>query len=146
MKIICQDEKDDLCFAQTLLESCGVILPYGQLTEIYDSTGFRYHLPSFCVCDPVNCNEEFDKSSDIVTENSMNQTLDKIKIRLSDGKDILMEARKVSDIKKYIRLHEKIEIKRRIVVLWRGKVLEDSTKLDSLNLPKGAVLQVMLPS
>ena len=147
MKLICQDESHDLNFAQSILESCGIILPYGQLTEIYDSKGFRYLLPPYCVCDPINIDDNVDQlmhESEII----VNESKDKIKIRLSDGKDILMDFHKsirVSDIKANIRNQEQIDTKCRMVVLWCGKVLDDSTKLENLNLPKGSVLQVMIP-
>lgn len=144
--MICQDESRDLILAQSILESCGVILPYGQLTEIYDSKGFRYHLPPYCVCDPINLN---DKADNVSSEASNSESSDKqLKIRLSDGKDILMDfdsIKSVSDIKSHIRKQENIDPKRRMVVLWCGKVLEDTRDLRALSLPKGAVLQVMVP-
>ena len=147
LKFICQDESRDLIFAQSILESCGIILPYGQLTEIYDSKGFRYHLPPYCVCDPININDKKDDQS--LSEANSRESLDKqIKIRLSDGKDIFVNSennKSVSDIKCYIRNQEKLDPNRRMVVLWCGKVLDDSTNLKTLNLPKGAVLQVMVP-
>lgn len=148
MKLICNVESHNLNFANSILESCGIILPYGQLTEIYDSKGFRYNLPPYCVCYPININENVNEPTSGGNENVTNELSDKIKIRLSDGKDILINfnaARKISDIKSHIRNQEQIDPKRRMVVLWCGKVLEDSTKLGSLNLPKGAVLQVMVP-
>lgn len=145
MKLICSGESRDLDFAQRILESCGIILPYGQLTEIYDSKGFRYNLPPYCVCCPINIDENVNE---LACKDNNNELSDKIKIRLSDGKDILIDfskTLKISEIKSFIRNQESIDLKRRMVVLWCGKVLDDSTKLGSLNLPKGAVLQVMVP-
>lgn len=137
---------EDLELAIGILDGCGIILPYGQLTEIYDSKGFRYNLPPYCVCDPVFLDKNELKSSQ-KSFNSESET-DKVKIRLSDGKDFTINfenQKNVSDVKIYIREQENIDSKRRIVVLWRGKVLDDCTTLQSLNLPKGAVLQVMVP-
>lgn len=145
MKLICHDDSEDLELANGILDSCGVILPYGQLTEIYDSKGFRYNLPPYCVCDPVFLDayeKQSQKSCTIDGETGM------VKIRLSDGKDFMISLEdqgSVSGIKDYIREKENIDSKRRMVVLWRGKVLDDCTMLQSLNLPRGAVLQVMVP-
>ena len=145
MKLICQDDSDDLELPCSILDGCGVILPYGQLTEIYDSKGFRYNLPPYCVCDPV-FSDKFDLKA-FKSGNSKSE-LGKVKIRLSDGKDFtidLEDQESVSDIKTFIRKQENIDSKRRMVVLWRGKILDDCIALQSLNLPKGAVLQVMVP-
>lgn len=122
-----------------------MILPYGQLTEIYDSKGFRYHLPPYCVCAPVLEKEKRIRRDE--ADLGM-YTLETIKIRLSNGKDFvtnLKEHEYVSDIKQFIRDQENIDLKHRMVVLWCGKVLDDALQLTSLNLPKGAVLQVMIP-
>ena len=139
--------------AGSILDSCGIILPCGLLTEIYDEKGFRYHLPPYCVCDPVSTSENGDTcklDSEFKSKNLIfNEKMDNIKIRLSNGKDLLMsveDQQKVSDIKKYIRAKESVNSKQRMVMLWCGKVLDDGVRIGSLNLPKGAVLQVMLPS
>jgi hypothetical protein len=55
LKVVCAEEtKLELETARCILESAGVILPAGLLTEIYDETGFRYQLPAICICDPVS--------------------------------------------------------------------------------------------
>lgn len=75
----------------------------------------------------------------------MSQT---IKIRLSDGTDVELDvknATQISDIKAQIRDKKNIDISRRMVVLWCGRVLEDELNYRSLSLPPGAVLQVMVP-
>lgn len=131
--------------ARSILDSCGIILPLGQLTEIYDSKGLRYNLPPYCVCDPVLSIKMDDNTrmpNDVEGESNL------VKIRMSDGKDFTInigEQKNVSDIKSYIRNQENIDLKRRMVVLWCGKILDDSLMLQSLNLPNGAVLQVMVP-
>jgi hypothetical protein len=143
--MICQDDSDDLEFASSILDGCGVILPYGQLTEIYDSKGFRYNLPPYCVCDPV-FSHKFEMKSCI--QHISESEIDRVKIRLSDGKDLsisIADQESVLDLKGYIRKQENIDSKRRMVVLWRGKILDDCIQLQSLNLPKGAILQVMVP-
>lgn len=145
LKLICQDDSDDLGLARSILDGCGVILPYGQLTEIYDIQGFRYNLPPYCVCDPENFDKVEMKSC---KKHNSESDADKVKIRLSDGKDLCVDIEdqeNVSDLKSYIRKQENIDSKRRMVVLWRGKVLDDCIALQSLNLPKGAILQVMVP-
>lgn len=133
------------------MDSCGIILPCGLLTEIYDEKGFRYHLPPYCVCDPVsNSGDTCDLVSEFKSKSLIfNEKVDKIKIRLSNGKDLLIsfeDQQKVSDIKKYIRAKESVNSKQRMVMLWCGKVLDDGVRIGALNLPKGAVLQVMLPA
>lgn len=129
-----------------ILESCGVIIPYGQLTEIYDETGFRYNLPPYCVCDPVDLLENI--SEDAVDPEDIKGNLSKvIKLRLSNGKDLKINGNQistVSEIKKYVTESEDLE-DRRIVIIWRGQVLTDEMKLTSLNLPKDAILQAMIP-
>ena len=142
--MICQENFDDLELAQSILEGCGVILPVGLLTEIYDETGFRYKLPPYCVCNPVLS----DNIDSIVHSKPLESTLSTVKIRLSDGKDLTLDLegeQLVSDLKNALTRHENLCSKQRIVVLWCGRLLDDNIQLSSLNLPKNAILQVMLP-
>ena len=54
LRIVCEGKTEmELETTQCILESAGVILPTGLLTEIYDETGFRYQLPAICICDPI---------------------------------------------------------------------------------------------
>ena len=117
------------------------------MTEIYDSKGFRYNLPLYCVCDPVISESmSFDASETI--ESSAAHNKEQVKIRLSDGKDVILDIKgfqKIEDLKMMLRSKEMIDLKRRMVVIWCGKVLGDEVNIDSLNLPKGAILQVLIP-
>ena len=145
LRLICQDDSDNLELVRSILDGCGVVLPCGQLTEIYDSYGFRYILPPYCICDPV-----FSEKVELKTARISNSDCgaDRVKIRLSYGKDLNIDIKsqeKVSDLKSYIRMHENIDLKRRMVVLWHGKLLDDCIALQALNLPRDAVLQVMVP-
>lgn len=55
LRSVCVDFGDaDIAMCRQLLQACDVVLPLGLLTEIYDARGFRYVLPPYCVCDPVN--------------------------------------------------------------------------------------------
>lgn len=144
--MICEDCFEDLELARSILESCDVILPYGNLTEIYDSKGFRYNLPPYCACDPVSAS--YEESEKIGSSVSGGSKLQKIKVRLSDGTDIVLNVKgavQISEIKAQIRDKQNIADSRRMVVLWCGRVLEDEVNFGSLNLPQGAVLQVMVP-
>lgn len=142
--MVCQESFDDIEFARSLFESCGIILPYGILTEIYDEMGFRYKLPPYCICDPI-----FLENDELSSNKESSQVKPStVKIRLSDGKDIVLDLHGeelVSDIKRILRKQENLCSKQRIVVLWCGKLLDDEVCLSSLNLPKNSVLQVMLP-
>ena len=144
LKLVCEEIFEDLELARSILDSCGVILPCGLLTEIYDSKGLRYNLPPYCICNPIiSDNQDLPMST-----SGSNQKIDKLKIRLSDGKDIILDLdtkQKISDIKNIIRFQENLDLNKRMVVLWCGRVLDEETKVEMLNLPKGAVLQVMLP-
>ena len=131
--------------SRTILESCGVILPYGQLTEIYDEKGFRYNLPPYCVCGPVDLLE--NSADEVYPKSFKGKYSNTIKLRLSNGKDLKIDRNQictVSEIKKYISESENYE-GRRIVMIWRGKILADEMKLEALDLPRDAILQAMIP-
>lgn len=107
--------------------------------------GFRYNLPPYCVCDPISTENLETRATKYSSNNFESQ---KVKIRMSDGEDVVLDIKNtgtVIDIKSQLREKQNIEAGRRMVVLWCGRVLEDDISLGSLNLPIGAVLQVMVP-
>ena len=83
--------------AKAILSCAGITLPVGTLTEAYDERGYRYTVPPYCLCDPLNGLMTTPSTDAIATEESYdyynlpiseNEPLTQLKIRLSTGEDI----------------------------------------------------------
>lgn len=112
LKAAIEAGKDNIEMARVILDCAGVIMPTGLLTEIYDETGFKYELPLYVLCDPVNIRNDLDTNhsisatasyltqrrsqsrsmstfgaSDKTTDHKLSKSLT---IRLNSGKDIFI--------------------------------------------------------
>lgn len=136
--MVCTELRDDLDMARAVLASAGVILPAGHLNEIYDQSGFRYCLPAFCVCEPSNM------ESAALGGESLHGNSSKIKVRLSTGKDMIVELAgdaRVSTLKEQI-LGENEGFDATIV--WLGRKCNDDESICALGIPDGGIIQAML--
>lgn len=86
----------DIETARAILACAGVTTPLGFLTEAYDHKGFRYSVPAFCLCDPVDGLASPLKNSsggiEKVGLRSLDHNLPKhpLSVRLSMGTDITL--------------------------------------------------------
>jgi hypothetical protein len=143
--MVCVEAFSDIVLCRSLLEGCGVILPAGSLTEIYDAKGFRYRLPLFCICEPVN----LDGGSESVPGNSVTEAVEgtwettslaEVHVRLSSDEDVRFELDPQSRVQQLkLLLQPKV-----VTVLWRGKILSDDVALESLGLTSKDLLQAHL--
>lgn len=145
----------DLELARTILDCAGLILPKGELSEIYDEFGYRYTLPDYCISEPKNL--QHDNPSDLsrkLSRKSFRSSpnlrstsfsdeatmlgLRKLTIRLSSGEDLSIELRPtiktIDDLSKATILagNIKLDSKQKMVFLFKGKVLAKGTKLDDI--------------
>ena len=139
----------------------------GRLSEAYDELGNRYVIPRYCLSKPTNMQDSpltDDKTTSQhgdsgsvrqrrAEEGSAEVTakapavIVTIKVRLSTlPKDVrvsVLTTDRVRDLKR--RLHELHGVDpRRVTMLYLGRVLNNSTLLKQLNIPRGYIIQAIV--
>lgn len=120
----------------------------GYLTDCYDELGNRYQLPVYVLSHPSNLlreDSEEDNLADGAEEDPGEEVI--IKLRLSSGKDLKLTVRNrhtIKQIKQTLAKVENIDGVQRW--FYGGKVLQDKLKIEDTKVPKGHMIQVVLPS
>lgn len=146
-------ETDDHTWAQAIVDGANITLPTGSLQDAYDELGNRYVLPVYCVSKPTNLIRDEDVSGDMTKEdeeeNEIPPTGDElyIKLRLSSGKDLKMIVYTSDTVLKVKKKLQKLEAVEPAKQRWfyAGKMLTDKTTIGEAKIPKGYVVQVILP-
>lgn len=146
-------ETDDHTWAQAIVDGANITLPTGSLQDAYDELGNRYVLPVYCVSKPTNLIRDEDVSGDMTKEdeeeNEIPPTGDElyIKLRLSSGKDLKMTVYTSDTVLKVKKKLQKLEAVEPSKQRWfyAGKMLTDKTTIGEAKIPKGHVVQVILP-
>lgn len=142
-------ETHDHALAQAIIDGANISLPNGTLTDCYDELGNRYVLPVYVLSAPCNVIEE-SVGTDTSTEPETNETIGieiPLKLRLSSGKDIKLIARStdtVIKIKKAVEADHGCEASRQRWYV-SGKLLHDKLHIEDARIPKGFIIQVILP-
>lgn len=128
-----------------LINICFLIV--GCLTDCYDELGNRYQLPVYVLSRPANLQKDdgSDNLSADVPESDPGEEVI-IKLRLSNGKDLKLTVRSrhtVGKIKRILAKTENISADQRW--FYGGKVLQDKLKIEETKIPKGHLIQVILP-
>ena len=128
----------------------------GQLTEAYDELGNRYIIPKYCLSKPTNFQGSVmagyntsPASTHKRQENGQKTggTPMTMKVRLStmrkDLKVTVLTTERVRDLKKRLETDHGVDHKK-ITMLYSGRVLNDSTLVKDLGIPKGFVIQAIV--
>ncbi|XP_068709466.1 ubiquitin domain-containing protein 2-like isoform X2 [Montipora foliosa] len=146
-------ETEDHTWAQAIVDGANITLPTGSLQDAYDELGNRYVLPVYCISKPTNLIRDEDVSGETTKEdedeNETPPTGDElyVKLRLSSGKDLKMSvytSDTVLKVKKKLQKVEGIEPSKQRW-FYAGKMLTDKTTIGEAKIPKGYVVQVILP-
>lgn len=119
----------------------------GYLTDCYDELGNRYQLPVYVLSRPSNLQRE-DTLDDNVADNTDSDPGEEVivKLRLSSGKDLKLTVRSrhtVRQIKQTLSKAENINGEQRW--FYGGKLLQDKLRVEDSKVPKGHLIQVVLP-
>lgn len=136
----------DMETARAILTSAGVTAPSGQLTEAYDDHGYRYVIPTYCLCDPANgladdgreersaAHEDVDYTDLSPFESSTDTAT--LKLKLSRGDDVEVALPRHPDLRVG---HVKARVRQiwtergRLELFWAGHgPLADSLRLGSI--------------
>ena len=125
----------------------------GSLQDAYDELGNRYVLPVYCVSKPTNLIKDEDVSGETSKEeddeNEPLPTGDElyIKLRLSSGKDLKMTVYTSDTVLKVKKKLHKLEGTEPAKQRWfyAGRMLTDKMTIGEAKIPKGYVVQVILP-
>lgn len=139
----------DIDTARMILACAGILTPTGVITEAYDERGFKYTIPTYCICDPINGfaseapNQDHEDSGSIPKDSIENTSFRSLKLRLSIGEDVEIQAPNtgeltIAQIKKILR--KQLATDRRIELFWAGHgplapSLKYSSLLDSVSAP-----------
>lgn len=147
-------ETDDHTWAQAIVDGANITLPTGSLQDAYDELGNRYVLPVYCISKPTNLIRDEDVSGETSKEEDDDENESPptgeelyIKLRLSSGKDLKMTvytSDTVLKIKKKLQKLEGIEPSKQRW-FYAGRMLTDKTTIGEAKIPKGHVVQVILP-
>ncbi|TRZ03629.1 hypothetical protein DNTS_008599 [Danionella cerebrum] len=140
-------ECNDHELAQAIVDGASISLPHGSLMDSYDELGNRYQLPAYCLSPPVNMVSE---TKDLVFEQIEPQEKKdlefQLKVRLSTGKDLRLNATMTSTIrqlKKQLQIQEDIDTANQRW-FFSGKLLTDKTRLQDTKIQKDFVIQVIV--
>ena len=81
-------ENGDFGLASVIIETAGIKVPNGSLSETFDEVGHKYQLPLYCLSPPLNLikeNEKNDKNG-IDGNDKENGNKVTIRVRISDQK------------------------------------------------------------
>ena len=128
----------------------------GQLTEAYDELGNRYIIPKYCLSKPTNFQGSMTTGYNISPSSAHKRqengqktggTPMTMKVRLStmrkDLKVTVLTTERVRDLKKRLETDHGVDHKK-ITMLFSGRVLNDSTLIKDLGIPKGFVIQAIV--
>lgn len=152
---------DDLNMATVILESAGVILPNGLLTEVYDETGFKYDLPIYVLCNPTNVSKSGGSSLTSRVPSSMLRSRSgsslkhakKLTIRLDSGRDLVVNLgpsiKTIGDLAgEVIRLGQlQIQSNEKLLFFYSGHgPFSEKQSLEELDLSPTVPLQAWIPT
>lgn len=117
------------------------------MTDCYDELGSRYQLPVYVLSRPTNIQRE-DTEEETVAENTDTDPGEEvvIKLRLSSGKDLKLTVRNrhtIRQIKQTLAKAENLHGDQRW--FYGGKLLQDKLKIEDIKVPRGHLVQVVLP-
>lgn len=122
------------------------------MQDAYDELGNRYVLPVYCVSKPTNLIRDEDVSGEASAEVEDDDSVPigeelYIKLRLSTGKDLKMTVYTSDTVLKIKRKLQKLEGIEPSKQRWfyAGRMLIDKTTIGEAKIPKGHVVQVILP-
>lgn len=122
------------------------------MQDAYDELGNRYVLPVYCVSKPTNLIRDEDVSGEASVEVEDDDSVPTgeelyIKLRLSTGKDLKMTVYTSDTVLKIKRKLQKLEGIEPSKQRWfyAGRMLIDKTTIGEAKIPKGHVVQVILP-
>ena len=123
------------------------ILTTGVLTDCYDELGSRYQLPVYVLSRPTNIQRE-DTEDENAAENTDTDPGEEvvIKLRLSNGKDLKLTVRNrhtIRQIKQTLAKAENISSEQRW--FYGGKLMQDKLRIEDTKVPKGHLIQVVIP-
>lgn len=151
---LCSDEQSDcigkLFSAWLLIFLFSVhffILTTGVLTDCYDELGSRYQLPVYVLSRPTNIQRE-DTEDENAADNTDTDPGEEvvIKLRLSNGKDLKLTVRNrhtIRQIKQTLAKAENISSEQRW--FYGGKLMQDKLRIEDTKVPKGHLIQVVIP-
>jgi len=149
-------EQEDYDLAQAILNGASISLPTGQLTEAYDELGNRYIIPKYCLSKPTNVQGSATTGYNPLPSHGCKRQEDghkaggipmTMKVRLStirkDLKVTVLTTDRVRDLKKKLEADHGVDSKK-ITLLYSGRVLNNSTLIKDLDIPKGFVIQAVV--
>lgn len=139
----------DMELARVILDCAGLLLPGGELDEVYDELGFRYCIPNYCFNEPTNIIQDSERlsrrpSTRVLRTRSLSEEAcrgaeRRLTVRLSTGLDIhLFLKPSIKTIEDLSRAAVKegdlaLEGSQRLLFFYSGKgPLPHDTKLDDL--------------
>lgn len=133
-----------------IIEICLILVHFcftGYLTDCYDELGNRYQLPVYVLSQPSNLQREDsadDPNSDLPEADLGDEVI--VKLRISTGKDLKLTVRNkhtVGKIKRILAKAENLSLEQRW--FYGGKLLNDKLRIEELHVPKGHLIQVVIP-
>ena len=130
----------------------------GQLTEAYDELGNRYIIPKYCLSKPTNVQGSMTTGYNPLPSHGLKSKRQEnghkasgipvtIKVRQStirkDLKVTVLTTDRVRDLKKNLEADHSVDSKK-ITLLYSGRVLNNSTLIKDLDIPKGFVIQAVV--
>eukprot|EP00128_Syssomonas_multiformis_P012749 Colp12_sorted_trinity150504_noHs@20398 len=142
-------ECSDQVIAQGILDSAGVILPTGQLSEAYDEQGVHYKVPLYCLTAPQNLLTSAPASMANLASNqgaSSEQCVVNFRLSNREGKDHVWTLPGNTTFAQIAETFEKEAdcIGKRLRFLYGGRMLAHESQLGSAKIPTGHVIQVVV--
>lgn len=119
----------------------------GYLTDCYDELGNRYQLPVYLLSRPANLQRSDHSDAQTTEDEDGDEGEDTIiKLRLSNGKDLKLTVKSkqsIGRVKQNLAKAESLRGHQRW--FYGGKLLSDKLRIEDIKIPKGHLVQVILP-
>lgn len=145
----------DLDLARAIIDCAGLVLPGGELTEVYDELGFKYCIPEYCFNEPTNIIQESEKlsrrpSTRVLRTRSLSEEAcrgaeRRLTVRLSTGLDIHLflkpSIKTIDDLSKAAVKEGDLTLAegQKLLFFYSGRPLAQDTKLDDLERLDGKI-------
>lgn len=144
LRTICNDNTLTLDDIDSFMKSSNIVTYKGCINVTYDSKGYLYEIPNYCINDPVRYeNIEEEKSKDIPKEENIEV---KIRCFVDEGKIKIKNHESIEKLKDIISKHKTFINKFKcdsIRLFFGGKELQNEKPLYFYNIENKSIIQML---
>ena len=141
--MICNDDKLTLDDIDSFMRSSNIVTYKGCINVTYDSKGFLYEIPNYCINDPLEYEQKQEEVKDMPNKENIEIKIrcytDEIKIKINNYETIKRIKEIISENKKFKNKYYLDEIR----LFYGGKELQDPKQLWFYHINNESIIQML---